>query len=49
MYGPGEIIFNKNDRDNRVYFLVKGNVELFLEEYEIYNPDYRKSVIVNDL
>ena len=29
--GPGEIIFNQNDTDSRIYFILKGEVELFVK------------------
>ena len=31
LYGPEEIIFKKGETDNKIFFIVKGNVELFLE------------------
>lgn len=31
IYGPGETIFVKNENDKKIYFLVKGTVELYLE------------------
>ncbi len=31
VYGPGEIIFNTNDNDKKMYFIVKGNVDIFLD------------------
>ena len=29
VYSPGEIIFNKGDLDNKLYFILKGDVEYF--------------------
>ena len=29
--GPGEIIYNKKDYDDKLYFLLKGEIELFVE------------------
>jgi CRP-like cAMP-binding protein len=31
LYGPGEIIYNENDEDDKIYFLLKGEIELFVE------------------
>ena len=31
LYGPEEIIFKKGETDNKIFFIVKGSVELFLE------------------
>lgn len=31
---PGEIIFTYNECDNRIFFINKGEVELFLEKYK---------------
>ena len=27
IYGPGEIIYNQTDKDNRVYFVVRGRLQ----------------------
>jgi CRP-like cAMP-binding protein len=27
---PGEIIFNKEDSDKKLYYIVKGQIELFM-------------------
>ena len=29
--GPGEIIYNEKDQDDKLYFLLKGEIELFVE------------------
>ena len=31
LYGPEEIIFKKGETDNKIFFIVKGSVELFME------------------
>ena len=31
LYGPGEIIYNEKDIDDKLYFLMKGEIELFIE------------------
>lgn len=31
---PGEIIFSINECDNRIFFINKGEVELFLEKHQ---------------
>ena len=31
LYGPGEMIYNKGDTDNQIFFIVKGSVELYME------------------
>lgn len=28
--GPGEILFHKNDQDSRLFFVHRGEIELFL-------------------
>ena len=30
-FGPGEIIFKRNDIDNKIYFIQKGECELLVE------------------
>ena len=29
VFGPGEIVFNKGSNDKRLYFIKKGDIELF--------------------
>ena len=31
LYGPGEIIFKKGETDKKIFFIVKGSVELYME------------------
>ena len=31
LYGPGEIIFKKGEIDKKIFFIVKGSVELYME------------------
>lgn len=31
LYGPGEVIYSKGEADDRIFFVVRGNVELFQE------------------
>ena len=31
LYGPGEIIFKKGENDKKIFFIVKGSVELYME------------------
>lgn len=31
LYGPGEIIFKKGESDKKIFFIVKGSVELYME------------------
>jgi hypothetical protein len=31
MYAPSDIIFNKGETDNRIYFIYKGKIETFIE------------------
>jgi CRP-like cAMP-binding protein len=32
LYGPGEIIYNRNDLDDRIFFVIKGEVETYTED-----------------
>ena len=32
LYGPEEIIFKKGETDSKIFFIVKGSVELFMEK-----------------
>jgi CRP-like cAMP-binding protein len=32
LYGNGEIIFSKGDLDDKLYFIFKGSVELYIEK-----------------
>jgi CRP-like cAMP-binding protein len=32
LFGPGEIIYNSNERDDKLYFVIKGEVETFIEK-----------------
>ncbi len=32
MVAPGEIIFKKEDRDNRIFFVYKGLIELYVNK-----------------
>ncbi|KAL4480488.1 hypothetical protein ABPG72_022243 [Tetrahymena utriculariae] len=34
-FGPGQIIFNQNDLDNRIYFILKGKVQLSINDHII--------------
>ena len=31
LYGPGEIIFKKGETDKKIFFIVKGSVEFYME------------------
>ncbi len=31
MYVPGEILFNRGDHDERIFYIVKGSVESIME------------------
>ena len=31
MYGPGELLYQKGEIDNKFYYIVKGEVELFVD------------------
>jgi CRP-like cAMP-binding protein len=28
---PGEILFSKGDKDKKLFYIVKGNIELFMD------------------
>ena len=32
LYGPGEIIINEKEINDRIYIVFKGNVEMFIEK-----------------
>jgi CRP-like cAMP-binding protein len=32
MYVPGELIFKKGEADQKIFYVVKGDVEFFIEE-----------------
>jgi CRP-like cAMP-binding protein len=32
MYGPGEWVYQNGEKDNRVYFIIKGELELILSQ-----------------
>lgn len=32
LLGPGEIIYNQNDMDDKLYFVIKGEVETFIDK-----------------
>lgn len=31
IYGPGEVIFEQEDQDSRIFFLMKGEIEFCLQ------------------
>ena len=35
LYGPGEVIYNKTDNDDKILFVIKGQVETFIENQMI--------------
>ncbi len=37
IYSPGEVLFNINDMDDRIFFIFEGDIELFLENGFILN------------
>ena len=47
LYGPGEIIFKKGETDKKIFFIVKGSVELYMEtphEKETQTNIFKKEV-----
>lgn len=42
LFAPGEIIYNKGDFNNRVYFIIKGEIEFNLQIDEKEQKIYKK-------
>ncbi|EAR98955.2 cyclic nucleotide-binding domain protein (macronuclear) [Tetrahymena thermophila SB210] len=38
-FGPGQIIFNQNDLDSKIYFILKGKVQLSINNHNICTKD----------
>ena len=32
LYGPGELIYRKNEEQANVYFIIKGDVEIYIKK-----------------
>lgn len=37
--GPGEILFNRNDLDTKLFYIYKGQMEIFIPKNEQYGGD----------
>jgi CRP-like cAMP-binding protein len=44
MFGPGEVIYKKGEADSRIYFIVKGMVEIYMETI-----DQKENKLINTL
>ena len=39
IYGPGEIIFSKGDRDNKFFLILNGGVQYYIDKGKCYKKD----------
>ncbi len=51
LYGPGEVIFTAGDVDEKMFFVFKGEIELFIGggEGEEKDINYDKKKVMNNL